>query len=85
MNVYEKVQDYQKKNDGSLDDALKAIGCTRGAYYSARNRMDKNERKDKRKKVVRIVDPAVVKHPSLADSLARISSGLANIKRILGL
>jgi hypothetical protein len=82
MNVYEKAQDYKEKNNCNLDEALKAIGCTRGAYYSAKNRM---AAKKSQKKVVRIVDPTVVKHPSLADSLAQINSGLANIKRILGL
>jgi hypothetical protein len=82
MNVYEKVQDYKEKNNCGIDEAMKAVGCTRGAYYSAKNRM---AAKKSQKKVVRIVDPTVVKHPSLADSLAQINSGLANIKRILGL
>lgn len=83
MNVYEKVQDYKEKNNCSLDDALKAIGCTRGAYYSAKNRM---AAKPKRK-VVRIVDPAIlaVKPTSLAGSIGDLESAIKNIKRILGL
>jgi hypothetical protein len=84
MNVYEKVQDYKEKNNCNLDEALKGIGCTRGAYYSAKNRM---AAKKAQKKVVRIVDPAIlaVRHPSLSDSLNQINSALGNIKRILGL